>query len=408
MNTVSGKLYWTDINDVPKKYPYLSRDLDTEVAIIGGGISGALCGYAMSTEGIPCVLLEANIAGYGATSASTSILQYEVDYDLTELSSKTGEKKAVLSFRLCESAVHDIKRITDKLGDSCGFQYRDCLYYSPSKSSQRKMHHEYKKRLDTGFNVEHIDAESAQGMFSFRLETGIYSRGASAQIDPYRFTCALLERSEKNGLSVFENTEVTGIENTGGAVYVKTNKHCTVTARKVIIATGFEALKYINEHIANLTRTFTIVTEPVKSFKGWHNACIIRDDNDPYTYLRTTGDNRIIIGGEDLPVGGERSKLYTGRDIDNVSNEKYTLLENRLKQMFPEIEAKAEYRFSGLFATTKDGLPYVGEYAPMPGCWFCLGFGSNGILYSLLGAQILLELYLGRNQEALSIFRFGR
>jgi glycine/D-amino acid oxidase-like deaminating enzyme len=77
--------------------------------------------------------------------------------------------------------------------------------------------------------------------------------------------------------------------------------------------------------------------------------------------------------------------------------------------MFPNIEGiEAEFNFNGLFGDTKDSLPYIGEYEKMPNCYFCLGYGSNGILYATFGAQIIRDMYLGKKNPDSELFKFGR
>jgi heterodisulfide reductase subunit A-like polyferredoxin len=130
MSYVSGELYWTGINNIPKKHPYLSNDIECQVAVVGAGITGAICSYYFCEAGIDTVIIDKNIAGYGSTSASTSILQYEIDSDLTGLKGIVGIDHAVKCFKLCEKAVYDIQDIVNKLNDRCNFSLKPCLYYS--------------------------------------------------------------------------------------------------------------------------------------------------------------------------------------------------------------------------------------------------------------------------------------
>lgn len=94
---------------------------------------------------------------------------------------------------------------------------------------------------------------------------------------------------------------------------------------------------------------------------------------------------------------------------DSLSQQKYELLLNKLKKLFPEVSnTEVEYKFSGYFGETKDGLPYIGECVDYPNCYFCLGYGSNGILYSNIGAKLLKELYRGNYCNELNLFRLDR
>lgn len=409
MKLVAGDMLWTNINKIPDKYTYLSNDIECDALIIGGGVTGAIIAYYLTKEGIDTVLVDKNIIGYGSTRASTAILQYEVDTDLYGLSHMIGEEKAAKCFELSEKAVFDIRDIVNELDDDCDFMLKECFYYTSNSSHISLLKKEFDLRKKHGFNVEFIDKNNAKDKFSFPIEAGIYSKSGGALIDPYKFTRALIKKSIKNGLKVYENTEINIIQSESNHVYLKTPNDFSIKAKKVIMAAGYESKKYIDRGILNITRTFNLVTKPIKEFNGWHNKCIIRDDNDPYIYFRTTADNRIIVGGEDEKVGKETSKMSNLTNEDLVSIKKYDILLKKLKDFFPDIkDIEVEYKFSGLFGVTKDGLPYIGEYSKMPNCYFALAYGSNGIVNGILCGQLIKDLYLNNKRDELDLFKFDR
>lgn len=129
---------------------------------------------------------------------------------------------------------------------------------------------------------------------------------------------------------------------------------------------------------------------------------LIRDNDDPYNYLRTTEDNRLIIGGEDITFVPD---IFN----EKVANEKYAILEQRLKAMFKNIkDIEVEYKYCGAFASTKDNLGFLGPDPDNNKLWFCLGYGANGILFAILGGMMLSDLHLGIENEDLSLFKVDR
>ncbi|OPJ56478.1 gamma-glutamylputrescine oxidoreductase [Alkalithermobacter paradoxus] len=405
MKLTSGDMLWTNLDPVLNKYDYLSENITCDIAIIGGGISGSLCAYYLCQAGIDTVMVDKNIIGYGSTSASTSILQYEIDSDITGLKKSIGEENAIKAFKLCEKSVYEIKDIVNSLGDDCGFLINECFYYTDRESKIKDFEDEFNIRKSNGFDVEFIDEHKAKEMFSFPVKAGIYSKSGSAQINPYKFTHKLISKSVQRGLRVYENTEVINIENISDGVVLLTRNGFEIKASKVLIAAGYESVDFLNENISKFYRTFTLVTKPINRFNGWHNKCIIRDDKDPYTYLRTTSDNRIIIGGQDEKVG------MINNFISNLSSDekKYEKLFDKLKDMFPYInDIEIEYKFNGLFGITDDGLPYIGVHKDFPNYYFSLNYGSNGILYATISGRLITDLHLGKFNKDLDLFRFGR
>ena len=410
MNLVLGDTLWNTINKIPSQYNYLDDDIECDVAIIGGGVTGALCAYYLSEAGINTVLVDKAILGYSSTCASTSILQYEIDNDLYEMKKTMDAEKAVQAFKLCYKAVNDISGVISKLEDNCDFSFSSCLYYSTEEKDMKRLTNEFEARKAAGFNVEYLNEETARERFSFPMKAGIYSKDGAAYIDPYRFTHALIKYCVERNLKVFENTEVTNFTNNSDYTVLTTEKGFKIKAKKYILAVGYLGKNYIDKKVVSISRSFNIVTKPVKSFDGWFNKCIIRDTYNPYTYLRVTGDNRIIIGGEDIDFGGDNSKINNLSDnSDPLCQEKYDILLNKLKAMFPYIpDIEVEYTFNGAFGDTKDGLPYAGTYESRPNCYLNLGYGSNGILYSNLGAQLVRDLYLGESNSFTDLFSFNR
>jgi glycine/D-amino acid oxidase-like deaminating enzyme len=409
MNFVSTNTYWNAINGVPKKYDYLSDDIECDVVIIGAGITGASCAYYFSDEGINTVIVDKNIIGYGSTRASTSILQYEIDTNIVGLKGSIGIDNAVTAFKLCEKALYDVEGIIKRLEDDCAFEIHDCLYYTDSYADVDMMREEFTLRKQYGFDVEFIDEDKGKNRFAFPIKAGIYSKNLAGEIDPYRFTHGLISSAEQKGLRVFENTEIIDIKKFGDHKILRTKNEFEIKAKKIIVAQGYGSRKYINKKTATLTRTFTIVTEPVEKIEEWYSKCIIRDAKKLYNYLRPTQDNRIIIGGEDLDVGGDHSKMADLSNDDPVAIQKYKILEQKLKNFFPSLkDVKIEYSFNGLFGDTKDSLPYFGEYKDISDTYFNLSYGANGILYTIFGAQMLRDLYLGDTRPEFELFSLKR
>lgn len=91
------------------------------------------------------------------------------------------------------------------------------------------------------------------------------------------------------------------------------------------------------------------------------------------------------------------------------------ITENGKKQLtadffkkFPSINFIPELSWSGTFSSTKDGLPYIGTYKKLPNSYFALGFGGNGITFSLITAELIKEEITGRNNVDAKIFAFDR
>lgn len=397
---VQGKPMFTNTDKVPKQYNYLTKNIETDVIIVGGGVTGSILGYYFSKQNIDTVILEKNRIGCCSTSVTTSLLQYELDDNFNNLIEATTMKDAIRSYRLGLEALSEIDKFIKEYGNSCDYSVKDTLLYTSKKIEIKEIYEEYRLRSENGFDVAFID--EGNNPFSFDVKAGVYCNNGGAQFDPYKYTHQLLGVACENGLRVYENTEVLKVNYENNGVVAETSYGYSVRGKIIIVATGYNTELFTKRKFGTKTTTFNIATKPINNFSGWHNRVLIRDNEAPYNYLRTTQDNRIIIGGEDInfvpDIFNEKAAL-----------EKYNILEQRLKSMFVDIpDIEVEYKYCGAFSSTKDNLGFLGPDPDNSKLWYCLGYGANGILFAILGGKMLSNLYSGISNEDLRLFKIDR
>ena len=397
---VQGIPIFTTINKNKKQYPYLTESIETDVCIIGGGVTGAITSYYLSKENINCVLLEKRRIAHLSTSVTTSLLQYELDDNLSELIENIKFEDVIRAYQLGVIALNEVDKFIEQYGNKCDYKKRDTLLYTAKKDEVNAMKIEYNYRKENNFDVEYIDENNNK--FSFDLKAGVLSKNGGREIDPYKFTHQLLDVSQSKGLKVYENTEVIDLNYCNDYIEVITEFGNTVKAKKVIVATGYNTKLFTDRNFATKTTTFNVVTKPVDNLNSWHDHILIRDNCDPYNYLRTTKDNRIIIGGEDVDFIPD---IFN----EKLANEKYDILENRLKSMFKEIkDIEIEFKYCGAFASTPDNLGFIGPDNNHKNLWYLLGYGANGILFAILGGIMLSNLYNGKEDKDMNLFKVNR
>ena len=396
---VQGSPLFTNINKVKKQYNYLTEDIDTEVIIVGGGVTGSILGYYFSKEGIDSVILEKSRIAHGSTSITTSLLQYELDSNLMSLMESVPSEQVINSYKLGITALKEIEKFINENGNGCNYIKRDTLLYTAKDLEKKEIYEEYKIRKENGFNVKFINEE--ENPFSFDLKAGLYAIEGGAELDPFKYTHQLLEVATNNGLRVYENTPVIDVKYNEEYVEAITSYNHKVKGKILVLATGYNTELFTDRNFGVKTYTYNIATKPLKDIKGWQNNVLIRDNESRYNYFRTTSDNRIIAGGEDTP--------FTDNFNPKIAIEKYNILEQRLKNMFNEInDIKIEYKYCGAFASTKDNLGFIGKDPNKDKLWYALGYGANGILFAILGGLMLPKLYKGEVDEYLKYFKVDR
>jgi glycine/D-amino acid oxidase-like deaminating enzyme len=400
MDLKSGTPFWPIKDGLLATYPCLKHDISCDVAIVGGGISGALAAHHLAEAGVDTVVLEKRDIGYGSTSASTSLLQYEIDTHLHDLIDIIGERNAVRAYQVCLEALAKTERLIAGLGDDCGFERKTSLYIASRNRDAPNLKREFETRRRFGFRLDLLSQADIASCFSFSAPAALLSYDA-AQLDAYRLTHRLFQQAARLGAQIYDRTEMKRHEPCDDGTILTTDRGCRVTARKVVFATGYESQSYLKRRAGALKNTYALVSEPLEQFDGWHDQCLIWETARPYFYLRTTSDGRAIIGGQDDAF---HSPLKRDRSVERKSKK----LADRFRTMFPAIDLEVAYAWAGTFGETKDGLAYIGATEEIPNAYFILGYGGNGVTYSIIAAEIIRDLILGRSNPDAALFGFDR
>jgi glycine/D-amino acid oxidase-like deaminating enzyme len=259
---------------------------------------------------------------------------------------------------------------------------------------------ELKARKKAGFGVELISQESIKKQFGLKAKFGLLSE-LGAGTNAYGLTHALLQHCIKKGVRVFGRTKVTRIES-NDRIVLSTDRGLNIRVKKVIQASGYEVAQFIGKKWVDFDCTYSIISEKLPA-----DAAILKDKivmwgtGNPYLYLRYTKDNRIIIGGMDDPF----SNAFAS---ENHLQKKYRALAKELDKLFPGIEFRVDYCWSGTFGKSKDALPYIGCKKDNRNIFYALGFGGNGIPFSLIAAEMVRDQILGKIHDCEDIFSFTR
>lgn len=399
MDLRSDLPFWLVKNGLLRCYPPLQNDEVCDVAVIGGGITGALVAHRLCMAGLSVVVVDRREIAQGSTSASTALLQYEIDAHMIDLSRKFGEEAAARSYQLCSDAIDRLEEIIAPLDDDCNFARQSSLYVASTSRDVKTLQEECELRARHGFSVRWCSPAEIQEEFGFEAFGGILSTQA-AVVDPFRLTHRLLSDGQERGLRVYDRTTIKDWKSENRHVELTTDQGAVIRAKSMIFACGYEAQSYLREKIVTLKSTYALVTGPDQP-QAWKQPVMLWESARPYLYLRRTSDGRILAGGEDDPF-----RSPARRDA-SLANKEQRLIK-RMESLFPDFKFESEYAWAGTFGETKDGLAYIGPSPEIENAFFALGFGGNGITFSVVAAEILCDLVQGRQNADAELFRFGR
>jgi glycine/D-amino acid oxidase-like deaminating enzyme len=406
MQSLNKNLYWQKKSKIKNIYPYLTDNISCDVLVVGGGITGALTTYFLAKSGVNVIVVEKNIIGYGSTIVAPALLDFNLDIFMYKLEKILNKEKSQKIYKLCLNAIDLIEEIDREFEANTEFKRQDSIYFTNRFMQKMNMTKEFEARKNAGFNSRLIDSHDL-----LNITSGILTKNSSAILNPYEFTQNLFEYLNTfNNVKIFENTSVETIKCLYNSVECRTNNDFKIKSNSLIFTSGIDTLKYLEDtDLIELYKIFTVVSSPlvIKDYSKNKNVNFTaRDSMDSNHYLRFDNDGRIILAGENTKFV---QKFLDKKYMNNLANEKYKKLSNYLNKLLNTNDnIPIEYNYNSTYINTKDTLPIVDEMPNMPNCFCNLGFGSNGIIYSTIGASMLKNAINGLYTKDMNMFKIDR
>ena len=364
----------------------LRASIRADVVVVGAGISGALVADALLQSGREVVVLDRRGAVQGSTSASTALLQFELDQPLTLLARKVGCERAVRAYWRSAEAVGYLRNRVADLGIRCALAERTTLYLPGDVLRTPELRAEAEARAEVGLRSRFIGRDELQRLAGLDRPGAVLSAGA-AEADPAALTAGLWRAALDRGCRLFAPVEVRSIECNRARVRLGTDGGHEVVAAHAVFATGYELVDLVRPKGYRVISTWAMATAPQPD-RLWPSRSLIWEAADPYLYLRTTRDGRIVVGGEDEEFADAERR-------DTLIAEKVARIGAKLGRLMPGVDTRPAFAWAGYFGESATGLPAIGRIPGAERCFAVLGFGGNGITFSAVAAQIIQRDLLG-------------
>lgn len=396
----SGRTPWQQFGAPPE----LDRDhpthLSCDAVIVGAGITGAFMAERLSRRGLKLVILDRLQPERASTAASTALLLWETDAPLRELEDRLGFEGAAAVFHRTHAAVRDIADLVAALGIDCGLAPRDSLYLAGDRLDPADLREEHALRRAAGLAGALLDTGGVARL-GLRAEAALLSPGA-AQADPVALAAGLMQAAQARGALLLSPLEAVAYDASASGIAVATDRGTQITGKALILATGYDMPSCVPSTAHRLLSTWVVATAPLPPESLWPSGALVWEASDPYLYMRTTNDRRIIAGGADAPIVDAAAR-------DALTARKVGELLDRVAARFRPIEpAQLAYVWSGVFGETSDALPLIGALPGMPGCYAAFGYGGNGITFSALAAEMIDRLLRGERDPHQETFALDR
>lgn len=349
----------------------LKGDIETEIAVIGGGMAGMLTAYLLQEAGKQVVVLEKDCIAHGQTGFTTAKITSQHGMCYHKLWMDFGEEKAPMYARANERAIGEYRRIIQKENIDCDFKEEVAYLYSNQKESLEKEYEAVKKLELPGTWVE---------------ETEFFHKNAikfsnQAQFHPLKFLKAIGKH-----LTVYENTKVLEVEEqkvitTGG----------TVSAEYIVFACHFPFVNFPGLYFMRMhqERAYFLALEQTQLIEGMFIGA------DPGGHSLRGYEGVTLFGGENHRTG------------ENSAGGCYERLRGEARKLFPRSHEIGCW--SAQDCMTVDGVPYIGQFSKKTPRWLiATGFGKWGMSTSMVAGCILRDMICGKAIGDGEVFDPGR
>ena len=376
----------------------VGENMKCDALIVVVGITGSLIAERLTRQGLYVVIIDRELPGRGSTAASTSMLLWEIDRSLTQLTEIYGFERASRAYLASLHAVAGLKSLVLQLGLPCEMRDKDSLYLAAG-STGKQLLREHQLRRRAGLPGDFLDHAMLLDVFGIARAGAIVSSGA-ADADPMQLARGLLRTAVARGARVFEG-EAVEFDTAARSVDVQLKNGRQIEARSVVLATGYVMPAIIHSTVQTISSSWAIATTPQPQ-NIWKGGALIWEDSKDYLYARTTAAGRIIIGGEDS------DQIIDPEARDRLIPQKSRVLAQKLATLWPAANVEIEFRWSGTFDSTSDGLPLIGLVPGAKNIYAAYGYGGNGITFSFLAAQLIGDLIAGSTSPLRSDFALDR
>lgn len=382
--------YWKDSIKLPS-FPKVSHDIKTDVAIVGGGISGITTAYLLVKEGIKVTLLDAGTILNGTTGHTTAKITAQHDLIYDELIRNMGEEKAKLYYEANNNALQFIKTTVTEHKIECDLTEENAYIYTQSDEYINKLHDEF-----TAYEKLGIDSTYIQNIpLPLQVKAAIVMR-KQAQFHPLAYLAFLVQCITEAGGEIYENTTAVDVEERTQPQVITRDGH-KITCDHVISCSHFPFYDgggfYFSRMYAERSYVLGVRTEI-----DYPGGMYLSAEN-PKRSLRYTMNN-----GEKLVlIGGESHK--TGQGICTIKH--YEALEAFGDKTLGI--KKIPYRWSAQDLVTLDKVPYIGRITSNnPNIFVATGYRKWGMTTGTAAALLLRDLIMKKDNPYSSLYTPSR
>ncbi len=382
-----NKSLWLDI-PIKKHYPKVESDLEVDILVIGGGITGITSALLLIEEGYKVGIIESNRFFHSTTGNTTAkvTIQHGLVYD--KLISKHGINKAQLYKNSNEKAIELIKSMINEYQIECDYETKPAFVYTQKDMYINNIEKEFRAAEKLG-----IDAFITDDLgLPFQVKTAIGFKN-QGQFHVLKYCQKLLEEFEKNDDSyIFEDTKVIDIKEDNNFCHTHLENGKKVKSRHVIVASHFPCHDLLNFYFAKLKPSSTYLIS-VKNEIKLPNGLYLNVEKPSRTMRnqKFDGEDILIVGGENHQTGHFKKEDY------------FEIIYKFAKDNFNATKKMHEWMTQDFY--TFDKLPYIGRINnKYQNVYIATGYKKWGMTQSHVAAMVLKDIINNKKNDYIDLY----
>ena len=402
------KSFWLSTRTYAPGNP-LNRNIDVDVAIVGGGFTGLSSAYHLkkAEPNLRIAIVESEVVGFGASGRNGGFNMTLFGLTLGITAIRFGKKKAKEAHLYMEKAVDLLRDLVEELHLDCDYEHPGFLRVATSEKYKARIQEEIELAHKLGINgIEWMGKDRLEHQVKSPMYLGAWWEPRCGILNPAKLAWSWKDVLVPMGIEIYENTPAVEIFQKNGNVFLKTPGG-RIRADKVVMATNAWSHFFPKLRRKQIPAwTHIVLTEPISEQQfeeiGWHNRQGIEDARNLVHYYRLTADNRLLMGGRDVSVS-------TGYDMDRDMNPiTFEGLKKDVYQLFPALrDIGFTHEWGGPVSVPLDMAPAIG-YMGDKNVVYSLGCVGHGVSLTHLNGKTISDMILERQTELTDVFFVNR
>ncbi len=399
--------FWQDEAQIAPRYSALEGQVDADVVVIGGGITGAACALWLARDDQRVILLERETVAHGASGRNGGFLLAGTVETYDRAIALYGHERArrLYAFSVANNVM--VRALIDELEARrwpTGYRHTGSLRLADAPEELVEIRAAARLLSEDGWATEVVDETRLPKRLRGHYMGGSY-HPTDGEVQPAKLVSGLAKLAQEAGAIIHEQTPALSLQENSDGVVIETPAG-VVHAQKAILATNAwldDLLPAPTEaagdakRIVTPTRGQMLATEPIseKLFD-----CPIYAHYG-YQYWRQLPDGRLLVGGwRDLAP--DRDQVDPTQAPTDAVQQHLEDFVYKTVGLPPSTEFT--HRWAGLMAFTANSLPFVGVAPGKQHIFLSGGYTGHGNALAVRCARLVADLACGISNADADLF----